>query len=418
MSSNTASSSTVASGGLAALDPKKGMLLALIVGLAGLALTFVAFFFEPTRVGLAGLISVAFWLSIALGMILLVMLHHLFDAGWSTSIRRMLEHGLAVFPWLGLIFLPILLVGLFKGDGGAIWKWTATATGYVADDALYQHKAAYLNEGFFALRTIFYFACWTALAWFLRKASFAQDKDGDAKWTTVNRKLSALGVIVVGLTLTFAAIDWIKALDFHWFSTMFGVWFFSSSMRAALAAIIIIGVLLVKFGPWQGGIFKAHAHMYEIGRLMLAFTIFWAYIAFSQYFLIWNVNIPEVTFFYVAREHGQWWFISILMIFAYFFFPFIFLLFYKNKVRTAPMVFISIWILTFHLLDLYFHILPARQTNYVPDYSLLSGFLLVDLAAFIGVGGICVWAFLRSFVTQKAIPIRDPRIMEAINHNG
>lgn len=417
MNTNTASSSTIPAGRVTAIDPHKGSFLALLVGLAGLALTFVAFFFEPTRVGLSALICVAFWLSIAIGMILFVMLHHLFDAGWSTSIRRMLEHALAVFPWLGLIFLPILLAGIFWDGGGAIWKWTATQTAYVAGDALYQHKAGYLNEVFFALRTIFYFACWAGLAFLLRKASFSQDRDGDVRWTSMNRKVSAAGVILVGLTLTFAAIDWIKALDFHWFSTMFGVWFFSGSMRAALAATILVCVLLVKYGPFRG-IFRPEAHMYEIGRLMLAFTIFWAYIAFSQYFLIWNVNIPEVTFFYVAREHGVWWLVSLTMIFAYFFFPFIFLLFYRNKVRTAPMVFISIWILTFHLLDLYFHILPSRLSDYAPVYSLFSGYLLIDIAAFVGVGGICVWAFLRSFLTQKAIPIRDPRIMEAIRHHG
>lgn len=424
MSINTAPSSTVPVDKVRGFDPGKVSSTALMIGGAGIVLTLLGFFFySSSRVSLSWLISVMFWLSIGLGMLFMVMLHHIFDAGWSTIIRRQLEHGLAILPWLGLLFAPLVLISLFYEDGGYIWKWMASDRPPVAGDLLYQKKSAYLNNSFFVIRAFLFFGLWIGLAWAFRKASFSQDRDGSAKWTSVSRKLAAGGLILGALSLSFAAMDWIKSLDYHWFSTMFGVWFFSGSMRAALAVTVILCVLLVKYGPLQG-IFK-QSHLYEIGRLMLAFTIFWAYISFSQYFLIYNANIPEETFWYVVREEGNWWNVGLVLVFCNFLVPFIFLLFYTNKVKTVPMVAISIWILVFHLVDLFYYILPTKLLTppggtWVPVYNfpIFSFVLFWDLAALAGVGGICVWAFLRSFSTQRFIPVRDPRILESVNHHG
>jgi hypothetical protein len=423
MTTNTAPSKTVPVEKLRSFNPGSASLIALVVGVVGIILTLIGFFVSPGRVTLSGLISISFWLSIGLGMLFLVMLHHIFDAGWSTSIRRQLEHGLAVFPWLGILFVPLLLANFFHGDA-MIWKWTAPDLAPVAGDVLYEKKSAYLNNAFFIIRSIGYFAVWIGLSWLLRRASFSQDRDGRADWTSVNRKVAAAGLFLGGLTLTFASIDWIKSLDYHWFSTMFGVWYFAGSMRAALATILLICVMLVKFGVFQG-IFR-QSHMYEIGRLMLAFTIFWAYISFSQYFLIWNANIPEETFWFVVREEGNWWYVGLALVFCYSFVPFIFLLFYGNKTNTVSMVAVSIWVLVFHLVDLYFNILPSKLLwedgvnlwRPVYQFPLFQSYLIWDLAALLGVGGVCVWAFLRSFVSQRPIPVRDPRILESVHHHG
>jgi len=423
MSINTAPSKTVPVEKVRNFRPEKVGMIALIIGVVGILLTTVGFFVSPSRVAMSGLISLSYWLSIALGMLFMVMLHHIFDAGWSTTIRRQLEHGISVFPWLALLFVPLLLVNYFV-DGGMIWKWTAPELPVVAGDVLYAKKSPYLNNAFFIIRVIIFFGSWIGLAYLLRKASFAQDKDGDPKWTSMSRKVSAAGIIIGGLTLTFASIDWIKSIDYHWFSTMFGVWYFAGSMRAAIAVTILLGIVLVKYGVFQG-IFR-QTHMYELGRLSLAFTIFWAYISYSQYFLIWNANIPEETFFYVVREHGNWWPVGLALLFCYFFVPFLFLLWYRNKVTTGAMVFICSWILLFHLVDIYFNVLPGKMAYegttplYVPLYQfpLFQSYLIWDLAALAGVGGVCVWAFLRSYVTQRPIPVRDPRILESVHHHG
>ncbi len=396
---------------------------ALIVGVAGLAVTLIGLFAaDPVRVGLGTLIALVFWLSIGLGMWFLIMLFHLFDAGWGTVIRRPMEHATTIFPWIGIVFFVLVVYSLFADTDQGLWKWMnpdntvviAGETATVDDDLLYHHKSPYLNNAFFILRSLLYFGIFIGVATVLRRASFSQDRDGNGGWTTVCRKWSAAGIILAALSVTFASLDWLMTLEFHWFSTIFGVWFFSASMRAALAATVLVCLLLVYLGVFQG-VFK-RSHLYELGRLSLAFTVFWAYIAFSQYFLIWNANIPEVTYWYVNREHELWWWVGLALLFGHFFVPFIYLLFYKNKVQPGRMIFICVWILAFHLLDLYFNILPTKQAESgLPYYNF--GVNLWDVAAFVGIGGICFWAFMQSYLGQKAIPVRDPRILESLNHH-
>ncbi|MEX2381370.1 MAG: hypothetical protein WD490_03220 [Opitutales bacterium] len=399
---------------------KNPAMVALVVGVAGILLTVIGLAAgDTTRVALASLIALIFWLGIGVGMLFLVMLFHLFDAGWPGVIRRPLEHGLAVFPWIGGLFMLLIFFSVFSGIP---WKWMDTANPVlvagemerVGEDLLYLHKAAYLNSPFFILRSLLYFGIFIGIATMLRRASMAQDIDGDPKWTTSCRKWSAAGVILVALSVSFGAFDWLMSLDYHWFSTMFGVWFFSTSIRAAIAAIVLISLFLVRLGVFEG-VF-GRAHLYELGRLTLAFTIFWAYISFSQYFLIWNANIPEVTFWFVNREWGSWWWVGLALIFGNFLVPFLFLLLYRNKVTSGRMAFISVWILAFFLLDLYFNILPSELTEAeVPAY--LFGISFWDLTALAGVGGLCVWAFLKSYASSRVIPVRDPRILESLKHH-
>jgi len=363
------------------------------------------------------LIMFTFYLSIGLGMIMLTMIHHIFGSGWSTIPRRQLEHGLSIFPWLGLIFIPFLVISFLLGEenSGFIWKWLDARA--VADDVLYQKKAWWLNETAFLVRYAIYFVGWSFLANRLRKLSKAQDIDGNPAWSKKLLFHSAWGIMFTALTLTFASIDWIKSIEFHWFSTMFGVWFFAASMRAALAVTALVCILQVyKSGPLTG--FFKRGHMYDLGCIMLAFTVFWAYISFSQYFLIYNANIPEETFWYNMREQGAWWTVSMGLIFGYFLFPFLYLLFYANKVRVNRMIFICIWLLSFHMLDLYFNILPSKRLDYDMYVSYPFYISFWDIAAFLGIGGICAWSFMRSWSKFQIIPVKDPRILESLHHNG
>jgi len=219
------------------------------------------------------------------------------------------------------------------------------------------------------------------------------------------------------------------SLEYQWFSTMYGVWFFASGIRAALAVTILLCIYLVSQGTLKG-LFK-QAHQYDLACLSLAFTVFWAYISFSQYFLIYSANIPEETFWYTIREIDPntgslsgWFWVSMGLIFGHFFFPFLYLLFYRNKVDAPKLIFIVCWILAFHLLDLYWNIIPGREVvpgSYVGFEArpVIGAHLLWGLFSLIGVGCLCVWAVMKSFLSGVAeiIPIRDPRIRDSINHH-
>jgi hypothetical protein len=425
MSSHAASAPAALSAAPASTAPAASK--ALTLGLAGIVLTALGLFVSGAKVvAHSWLVGVTYWTALAIGMLLLVLIHHIFDASWSTVIRRQFEHGLAAFKWLGLLFLPLVLA-TFLYDRDLIWPWLdlnhEMHGGHtVGHDPLYLKKAAFLNPGMFLGMTVAFFASWIWLSSRLRRASFTQDQDGSLSWTRHNRVTAALGLPIAALTLTFAAIYWIKSLEYHWFSTMYGVWFFANCVRGALSFGVIIMVWLWQRGDYKGILNTNHFH--SIGMLMLAFTVFWAYVTFSQYFLIWNANVPEETFWYNLREinhdgaSNQWKWIGIFgILFGHFFIPFFFLLSYRFKITPHILRRIAIWILAVILLDLCYNIMPALKDSHGDALPLFSLNLVWILTSVVGVGGVCVWAYLRSFGTAKLIPIRDPRIGESLTHH-
>jgi len=399
--------------------------IALLLGIVGLAVAGIGFFqgwqAHDVRPLMSWLIGIAFWLAIAVGMLFLTQIWYVFHARWPTVIRRQCEHYMSVFPVLFILFLPLLAVPFFHENPGLIWKWMNGVNPMpgnitVEGDPLYQWKQPYLNIEFFALRVVAVFAVFTIIASLLRKWSFDTDKTGNIKNTHYARRLSAVGLFLCAAAATVGAIDWFKSLEYHWFSTMYGVWFFSAAMRAALAFIIILCVILATKG-YLKGIFN-RAHRYDIGCMMLAFTVFWAYISFSQYFIIYNANIPEEVFWYNIREKEGWWTVSMLLIFGQFLIPFLFLLWYKTKVVIWRSVAVSIWILLFTVLDFYWNIIPGKipadnEYGYIVRQFSVS---LYDIAALVGVGGICIFFMLRSMKKAEPIPIRDPNILKSINY--
>jgi hypothetical protein len=346
------------------------------------------------------------------------MIHHIVDAGWSTVIRRQFEHGTTAFFWLFILFLPLLASIWLKP--GFIWPWMDSThilhgTHTVGDDPLYLKKASFLNRNMFTGMTLAFFAGWIWLSSRLRKASFTQDGDGAAKWTFMNRKTAAFGIPINALALSFAAIFWMKSLEYHWFSTMYGVWFFANCMRAALAMGVVITFWLYHRGDYKG-IFNTN-QLHCLVALAFAFVVFWAYVTFSQYFLIWNANVPEETFWYNIREHGDWIYVGMLLLFGHFFVPFLSWLSYRRKSTLKPALVISVWVATIILVDLCYNVLPALKDEHDQPLPFLSVRLLWVLSSVIGVGGICIWSYLRSFATAKIIPIRDPRIVESLTHH-
>jgi hypothetical protein len=428
MSASITSTSPGSAGALPAAGHVPNANLALWVGLGGIALTALGLLVPgggAAQVAISWLVGLTFWTGIALGMLFLVMIHHLFDANWSVVLRRQYEHGLAAFPWLALLFLPLIIASWLHPS--LLWKWmdpnfdlsTIGGHGTVREDVLWIKKSGMLNLRFFVALTAVSFGFWTLLASRLRRNSFRQDADGDPRWTRSNRRWSAGGIALTALTLTACIILWVKSLEYHWFSTMYGVWYFSACIRAALAVGVILLVWLWRRGDLQGILNDNHLH--SIGQLMLAFTVFWAYITFSQYFLIWNANVPEETFWYNVREinnsngqPNQWMWVGMFLLFGYFVVPFLLLLWYPLKLKKQWMQWVGAFGAFAYLVDLWYNILPsAKLLNGDPQPFLRSG-LIWSLTAIVGIGGVCLWAYLRSFATTKIIPIRDPRIAECL----
>ncbi len=407
-------------------------LIALIIGVVGIGIAAVGlitgYVGEDSRPWFSWLIGLAFWMSILIGSLMLMLISHVFDAGWSIIIRRQLEHLTGAFPLMAILFLPLILLPWLSDSPGFVWKWMdpnlVLHNGHtVGHDPLYIWKSAWLNLPFMTIRWGIYFAVFIGVSGLLRKFSFSLDNDADPKWINRSRKLAAFGLFSVALGLTFAAFDWFMSLEYHWFSTMFGVWYFACSIRAAVAFTIILCFFLSTRGHLKG-LYK-QAHQYDLGCLLLAFTIFWAYISFSQMFLIYQGNIPEETFWYNLRLYLQdgsgfssWWYVAMSLIFLHFFVPFLFLLFYSTKVKTKRLIFIASWILFFHIADLYFNILPGEVMT-EEGHFVVRGFsvTIFDLAALIGIGGLVIWSFMRSASKRKPIPVNDPRILESIHHH-
>jgi hypothetical protein len=397
----------------------------LIAGIVGLALTAIGTFVSnPQGVALSYLVGVTYWTAIAIGMLMMTLIHHIMDASWSVVIRRQWEHGMSAFKWLFVLFLPLMILNYIKP--GFVWPWMdlnhEVHHGTVGTDPLYLKKAGFLNLTMFTSMTVAFFGIWVWLSARLRKASFTQDADGDIKWTFMSRKTAAFGLALGAVSLTGVAIYWVKSLEYHWYSTMYGVWFFANCARGALCSGVVIMVWLLNRGDYKGILNKNHFH--SIGQLMLAFTVFWAYVTFSQYFLIWNANVPEETFWYNLRElnhdgsTNQWWYVGVYgILFGHFFLPFWALLSYRFKVTPHIIRRIAFWILSIILLDMCYNILPALKDEHGDSLPFFSINLLWVLTSVIGVGGVCIWSYLRSFPTTKLIPIRDPRIGESLTYH-
>ena len=368
----------------------------LIAALVAGVLAMIGFFRDPKEFSFAFLVPFVFFLTIALGCLFFVLIQHLTRAGWSVVVRRIAEAAAMTV----LIFLPLFVFVILGRH--ELFHWTHADA--VAHDHLLQHKSPYLNFPFFVVRAIVYFLVWGLLATYFYRASIKQDETGDPGTTVAMQRRSAPSIILFGLALTFMAFDWLMSLDPHWFSTIFGVYIFAGSTLAAMSFILLVSLVLRNRGILANTILDSH--LKDLGRFMFAFAVFWAYIGFSQFFLIWYGNIPEETLFFIHRLEGGWKPFSLFLVLGHFIIPFILLMGRSAKNSPQLMGGMAVWILFMHYLDLFWVVIPNHRHH--------IGFSWMDLACLVLVGGLFVAWFARIFTGKNLIPVGDPRLAESL----
>lgn len=347
-----------------------------------------------------------FFLSLVLGSLFLVILHHLLDTYWLVPLRRFLEHIACLVPVLAGLFLPILLVVL--SGNGSIYPW-AVWESPAHDHALEVKRIMYHPISFFLISCVLFVAWWW-LGSSLRNQSLEQDKSGAASCTVLMRRYAAGGIFIFAVTLTLAAFYWMKSLEYQWFSTMYGVYYFAGSVWMTLATTYIIALVLRRTGHLAPIIQKSTFK--DIGTLFFAFTVFYAYIHFSQYFLIWNAAIPEETFWYEKRDRGVWHSVGLLLIFGHFFIPFLFLLRRDVKLCLPVMIPMCMWAWLMHYACMSFNVKPVY--NDTGDGALFASSLLWGLGSMALMAGLLAKYFIKTLSQHPPFPQRDPRIAETL----
>ncbi|MFN5956997.1 MAG: quinol:cytochrome C oxidoreductase [Planctomyces sp.] len=355
-------------------------------------------------------------LGMALGPLGLVLIMNLVKAGWFVTLRRQAENA-ASLVWLGVIMLlPPLVIELLKP--GVFIKWRTP--GLIATDELLAKKAPYLNDPFFFSRLAVYAIVWIIIARLIVGFSRKQDITGD-KWLSNKASFhSAWAILAFALTCAFASFDLIKALDFHWFSTMFGVYFFAGNMLAGLSILVVILAALRSSGRLKGLVTAEHFH--DTGKLMFAFTVFWAYISFSQYFLYWYANIPEETGWFMARQSNGWQYLFYALCIGHFIVPFLILIWRDVKKSTILLAAMGVFMLVMHILDVFYQIRPlVYMTKVIDQTAVIPGKVGLGWMDFTGALGpvlIFIGVLIWKVRSAPLIPIKDPRLPEALEHKN
>jgi hypothetical protein len=367
-----------------------------VLAVIGLGLSVIGWIFWPLQFSFSWLFGFTFFFTLCAGCLFWIIVHHATDAEWSVVVRRQLENIVALLPLLALFFIPILFLRHY------LFAWTNLAPG---QDPILDSKRAYLNFPFFLVRTVLYFAFFILSAWVLRRFSVRQDRDGDPRFTVKMRQAAFISLPLFGFSLTFGAFDWLMSLNYHWFSTMWGPYIFAGAAGSSMALLVLVITGLRKAGYLQEVVTLEHYHI--MGKWMLAFTVFWAYIGFSQYMLYWYANIPEETEYFIRRNTESWWVLSTILVFGRFFVPFGILLLRSIKKRPHQLCYMAGWILLMQCLDMYVVVLPALHGTGVQ-------FSFLDLVPLLGIGATLAFFYLRVVDKSSLFPVRDPRLIESL----
>lgn len=393
--------------------PLSGLLI--LIGVAAIAITaFGAFSTAGSEPKIAQTHALSgyhmgflFVMGLCLGSLGFQMILQQFNAGWSAAVRRQAET-MASLAWvLPLMFIPIAYIDMFVLKGG-LFGWMNPAK--TAGDPIFQAKEMWLNPTRWMIAAAIYFIVWIALGTTLYKLSRKQDETGDRWLTAKARFISSFGLLLFALTTAFASFDWLMSLDYHWFSTMFGVYFFAGSIVSTIAMLCVVMCSLKLRGKF--GATFTEEHMHDLGKLLFAFTVFWSYITFCQYFLIWYSNIPEEMAFYNLRKEGGYMPIFTLLCWGHFVAPFLILLIRKVKRNAHTLRLVAIWLLIMNGADLFFMVRPIVTS--VPVWSNWW----IDVLGIVGpvslFMGLVVWKIGKA----PLVPIKDPRLDEVLAHKN
>ena len=395
---------------VADLDARRSR--ALIAGLVGLAICAIGFFIAPNHFFRSWLIAYMLFLGIALGSLALMMIQHLSGGTWGVF-RRIFEASSRTIPLLFVLFLPALF--------GISTLFTWSHEEHVQADEILRHKSLYLNVPFFIGRALFYFAVWAGLAWILNRLSARQDT-GDLSVNMSIQRWSGAGLVIYAMTVTFAGIDWIMSLNPHWYSTLFGFLMMGGQGLAALAFTIVVSTFLVKREP-MATLLRPH-HFHDLGKLMFAFVMLWAYFNFSQFLLTYAANLVEEIPYMITRLSHGWQYLAIFLLLFHFVVPWLLLLSRQTKRTPERLVVIAVWILFVRYADLFMLVTPEFAAS-GENLHMLAGeheshFFIhwLDVAAPLAIGGLWLWMFFTQLRQRPMLAAGDPYLRESLASGG
>jgi hypothetical protein len=363
-------------------------------GVLGLVAAGAGGLINPVQFFRSYLVAYLYFTGIALGSLGLVSLNHVTGGLWGVVIRRLCEAAMRTLPLLLLLFVPIFF-GLTS-----LYEWAQPE--HVAHDPLLQYKSVYLNVPFFIVRVVLYFATWLIIARYLIRWSRQQDDTGDPDLV---RRLQFLGrgaLLLYSLTMTFAAVDWSMSLTPHWYSTIYGIMIIGGQVLSAFAFVIPVLALIADREPFVSYVTGEQFH--DLGKLMLAFVMLYAYFAFSQFLIIWSGNLPEETPWYLTRMTGGWQYLAVAVLMLQFVMPFVILLSRNLKRDARRLAAVALMVLLARLLDLYWLVTPAFSPGQLSIHWM-------DVAALFGVGGLWLSFFVWQLRDQPLLPLRDPDLV-------
>jgi hypothetical protein len=364
----------------------------LFVGLVALVVSLIGLFMDPAHFWQSYLFAYIFWAGLTLGCVGIFFLHNVVGGNWGVAIRRLVEAGLKTLPLLVLFAIPIFFAL------GTLYKWTDAS--YRAEHFAVGHKAAYLNPTWFIIRTLLYFAIWGFSGYRILAMANEHDRTGNPALFKRIKARSAPALLVFVLTTTLAFIDWIMSLEPDWYSTIYGWMYTVGQVLLTFSFLVAVLVLLSKREPFASFLTRQHYH--DIGNLMLAFTMLWAYMSFAQFLIIWAENLPDEIPWYVRRFSGGWGYIAWTIAIFHFFVPFFLLLLRFVKKNPTRLRTLAVWIIIMKILDVFWIVEPAFRQRGLEVYW-------TDLAALVGVGGVWLACFIWNLKSRPLLPARDPR---------
>ncbi|MBA2378780.1 MAG: hypothetical protein H0V76_04320 [Blastocatellia bacterium] len=378
------------------------------LGVGGIALLAWAAgaYFSPEQALRSWLLGFIFWGGLALGSLGVLMLQYLTGGAWGLVTRRILEAASRTLPLVFVLFIPLMFITSYH-------YWTT----WPANDYAIAHRGWFMTQESWILRSVIYFAFFIAIMWLLNKWSAAQDKATDweeaAKYLSIPKQFSGPAIVFYALVVTFATVDWVMMLDAHWFSTIWWLLFVAGWALSCFCFCVIVLVYLSDKAPMNRILGKRHFH--DLGKLMLALTMVWAYFNFSQFLIIWSGNIPEETGWYLVRMRGSWMWVGVLLVVFHFAVPFLLLLQQELKRKMKWLAAVGGFILVMRLVDMFYLIGPNPRI----DKTIEKGaFILswMDFAAPIAIGGIWLWYFFGQLAKRPLVPVMDPFLEDAVRH--